>query len=893
MLLVQMMDYLLDLLEQDPHYASYTLDSHTIIVEDYLEIRPENRERLERLVRDKRIFVGPWYTLPDIPNTGAESVVRNLMFGHRIGSALGHTMKVGYTPCSWGQTGQLPQIYAGFGIDTALFYRGISPHECSSEFLWESPDGTCALAHRFALFARYNYYYLVFRKITYGLDIYDRRWEWDTQTETAYKAAGSSADYASLELLEPDVLYQKERLKDALNSMLDMESGQYAGPIFLAMHGHDISWPHPLEPTVVRDSQNLLPGITVKHSDLEQYFVALRHNLDIASLKVLKGERRTNLKEGFWTYLLPGTISARTRLKQENTRTENWLVMQAEPASSIAWILGHAWPLPYLNLAWKHLLTTHTHDANAGCAPDDITEDVWYHLRQSRQISEGLVQESLKALCRDVDTSHSTRKDILLMLLNTLSFSRDEVVEAIVDVPEEYGTQSLAVVTPSGARARVQVIEEMPSGLFVDNPWNVPQAFVSKRFRILFLTRALPSLGYMACRLELSSKPDRHTASLFLSPESMENEFLKCIIQPDGAVELTDKKSGAVFRDLLLMEDAGEVGNAWRRQAPRNDRILYSCGCRAQIQRIMDGPLAAAVRIDVEMNIPTECPTDDSRSESLVTLRIAHILTLKQGARHLDIRTRFDNTARDHRLRVLFPTDLAGAERSFADSHFDVVERSIQLPDCDDWKEPVVGTYPMRSFAGVSDGNYGLAVITEGLHEYEVTRDDRKALAITLLRAVRIKLEVAENRKQELPDIGPQCPGFHEFRMAVFPFAGRWEESSIYCETAKFLTPILAAQFGKNKTGKAPTEASLLSCSNRNIVVSAIKKADREEALVVRIFNPTNKQQEGYLQISRPVRNACFCNLNEERGEPVPADQGGSLTITISPKKIMTLMLFL
>ena len=44
-LLVRMMDYTLDLLEKDPEYASFLLDSQGIIVEDYLEIRPENRER--------------------------------------------------------------------------------------------------------------------------------------------------------------------------------------------------------------------------------------------------------------------------------------------------------------------------------------------------------------------------------------------------------------------------------------------------------------------------------------------------------------------------------------------------------------------------------------------------------------------------------------------------------------------------------------------------------------------------------------------------------------------------------------------------------------------------------------------------------------------------------
>ena len=450
-LLVRMMDYLLDLLEKCPDYTSYTMDAHTILLEDYLDARPENRERIQKLVRDKRLFVGPWYTLPDIPNIGQEAVVRNLLYGHKVSESLGRVMKVGYTPCSWGQTGQLPQIYSHFDIDSILFYRGISPHECHSEFIWESPDGTQALAHRFALFARYNYYYLVFRKITYGLDINDRQWWWGDNDETPYKAADSDKDYSTVELLDPEVLYKKENLKPAIEEMLRIEGPHYTGPCFLAMHGHDISWPHPKEPEVVRDADEAFPDMKIVMSDLETYFDSLKNHLDMSDLEVLKGERRTNLKEGFWTYLLPGTVSARTRLKQQNFRTESMLVNQAEPSSVMNWMLGEEqYPSRYLDKAWRHLMCTHTHDANAGCAPDEITEDVRYHLRQSIQLGEELVQDFLKCLAMNVDAGDADPKTRLLAIYNPLPFERTELVEALVDLPDEESPESLIIRDPDG-----------------------------------------------------------------------------------------------------------------------------------------------------------------------------------------------------------------------------------------------------------------------------------------------------------------------------------------------------------------------------------------------------------------------------------------------------------
>ena len=885
MFLVQMIDYLLYLLEDKPEYASYTMDAHTILVEDYLEIRPENRGRIEKLVKDRRLFLGPWYTLPDIPNIGQESVIRNLIYGHKVSKEFGHTMKIGYTPCSWGQTGQLPQIYAGFDIDTILFYRGISPHECTSEFIWEGVDGTRALAHRFALFARYNYYYLVFRKITYGLDINDRRWWWGQCGETPFKSADAEARYATVELLQPDILYQKDRLNPALEEMLNIEGGQYFGPFFLAMHGHDISWPHPLEPAVIRDADNALDETTVIHSDLERYFATLKENLDLSKLPLLKGERRTNLKEGYWTYLLPGTISARTRLKKENFQAEMLLVHQAEPAATLAWLLGAEYPTPYLDLAWRHLLCTHTHDANAGCAPDDVTEDVQYHLRQSRQLSEAIVQEALKFLVTRIHTSVSSPTDQFLVIFNSLPFERSELLELLIDVPEEAAAQSLAIYDAKGASCPFQTVSLRETGLFVDNRWNVPQAYLTTRFCIKMLAEKIPPFGYKVYKIVSFKKPDRKAGTRFTSQRVMENEFMKVEACPDGTISLTDNQTGAVYHGLLGLEDEGEVGNAWRHVKPAQDTVVTTAE-KVTIKKVEDGPLSATIKIDLTLSVPRQCPDEQSRSQELVSLPVTHFVTLTQFSRNVEIRTRFCNMAEDHRLRLLFPTGL-DVDKSFADSHFDVVGRDISLPDCTHWKEPVVGTYPYRTFVDLSDGEKGLALLSEGLQEYEISRDERKAIALTLVRAVRIKLEVSEQRKQELPDKGPQCPGWHEFRMAVFPHKGNWEDACCPRESLCLSVPLRSAQFGKNKQGDLPPECTSFSCNNHFVQVSASKKGERGDNIILRLYNPTTSNQEVEIVMYREIKSVKEVNLNEEIRDKIP-HSGNGFKMSFLPKKIRT-----
>jgi mannosylglycerate hydrolase len=146
--LVRLTDRLLELLERNPEFRYFVFDGQAIILEDYFEIRPENRERLKALVQAGRIEIGPWYVLPDEFLVSAESLIRNLQIGHRLAGENGGVMKVGYVPDSFGHIAQLPQILRGFNIDNFVFTRGLGDEEerLGTEFLWVAPDGNRVLA---------------------------------------------------------------------------------------------------------------------------------------------------------------------------------------------------------------------------------------------------------------------------------------------------------------------------------------------------------------------------------------------------------------------------------------------------------------------------------------------------------------------------------------------------------------------------------------------------------------------------------------------------------------------------------------------------------------------------------------------------------------------------
>ena len=143
--LVHTIDKLLDILDRDDKFKHFMLDGQTIVLDDYLEVQPEQEERLKRYISAGRIQVGPWYLQPDEFLVSGESLIRNLQIGLQRAAEFGGGMRIGYVPDCFGHIAQLPQILQGFGIDNAVFWRGVGAEAHKSEFYWAAPDGTQVL----------------------------------------------------------------------------------------------------------------------------------------------------------------------------------------------------------------------------------------------------------------------------------------------------------------------------------------------------------------------------------------------------------------------------------------------------------------------------------------------------------------------------------------------------------------------------------------------------------------------------------------------------------------------------------------------------------------------------------------------------------------------------
>ena len=136
-----MTDKMLAMLE-DGSLPCFHFDGQTIVLEDYLELRPENARRIGKLVKAGKLQIGPWYLLADSFIPSGEALIRNLEIGAKLARRFGPPSEIGYLPDQFGQAAQVPQILAGFGLRAAVVFRGVSATIKRNRFVWEGLDGT-------------------------------------------------------------------------------------------------------------------------------------------------------------------------------------------------------------------------------------------------------------------------------------------------------------------------------------------------------------------------------------------------------------------------------------------------------------------------------------------------------------------------------------------------------------------------------------------------------------------------------------------------------------------------------------------------------------------------------------------------------------------------------
>ena len=844
MQLVKFFNSAIKIMEADPEYKCFHMDGQTSMLEDYLEIVPENEARLRKLIKDGRMLIGPWYTQPDEFIVSGEALIRNLMLGHKMGDDWQNCMKVGYTPDTFSHTSQMPQIWQGFGIDNAVVFRGITCDQVKSEFKWQSPDGSEVLAIKLPDDNAYSNWWYKLKGVVYS---------------------------------EGEIDFEKFR-EGVLKIVEDCEEASPTTSNLLFMDGVDHVFPNPKTPMFIRDiNENLDIGFA-KHSTLLDFAEAIK--AENPELDTVTGELRWSNRRWLLQRITAEVLSSRIHLKQMNHECQNLLEKWAEPFSAIAWKLGSEHPAAYIWHAWKYLLQNHAHDSICGCSIDQVHRDMFYRFEQARLIAQPIVDESLQFIADKIDTSNADTNSFGVAIFNPLSWERSETFEAEIGIPLDWELDKLAIIDADGKEIPFKLLGSRRRDILIMNEFGGPWSPQLNYCSIVLSIENVPALGYKTIFIKKLDKIRRNVGSMLTSPNTAENEHLSLTVESDGTLTIKDKSTERVFSKMMIFEDCGDFGDGYLYAKPMYDTVVTSLGCKTQVSVAEDNAIRTVFKVDTVMPVPASRDTDwQKRSAEYTDLTITSYVSLAKGAKRVDITTEVDNTAGFHRIRALFPSGI-GTDYSYAENAFDVVKRPVKTPDCIDWLEPLPTAHPQKTFVDLNDGKAGLSIINESLYEYQTINDEARTIALTLMRCVGNGVCGAPEQ------VEGQMIGKQTFKYAIAPHAGTWLDAQIWQQGWSHNSPMKAMRTEIHE-GTLPLSKSFVEIDNPAVLLSAMKKAEKSDDIVLRAFNIGESKVSCVIAIDGS-QTASQTNMNEETIGQVEVKES-KIALDIKSKQVVTL----
>ncbi len=846
--LIDLIDNLIMLLEEDKDFKCFHLDGQTVILEDYLELRPEKRDVLKNYIEQGRILVGPWYVLCDEFLVSGESIIRNLLLGHQQAQKMGKVMKIGYVVDAFGHISQLPQIFNNFEIDTAILWRGIGGDEIPSELVWKSPDGSAVLLYKLPDAGGY----------CYGVALPKN----------------------------------EHQLKSRLLEIIEERSAKSSANHLLLMNGCDHVEAQRDLNYIIHAANLIQDEAEVVQNSLPDFFNLLKS--EIKKPTTISGELRDNRAVN----LLPGTLSTRMYLKKRNKRCERLLEKYAEPLATIAWSLNGNFPTAQLWQAWKYLLQNQPHDSICGCSVDAVHRQMLTRFDWAEEIALELIDRSLFGIFNCPDYEQLSSAQAFLLVFNPMNWKRTEVLNAAVDFPEATELFYIEIYDDENVLIPCQVTNIELTEKLKTQPNGEPKPITVRQVSFTFIAENIPSCGYKIFSVKPATEMGEYSTDLKIGTRFIENDYLKIEIKDNGTFDVFDKKMKSSFYNCNLFEDGADVGDEYTYSYPLKDQLITGFSDQPEIALIEQGFVKATFEIKGNMYLPAEIThSRQSRSENRVKCRVVSQISLSAKTNHVFIKTEIDNRAKDHRLRVLFPTKM-NSQKSHAGGHFDIIEREIEVPSKAGWIEDPMPTHPFQHFVSINDSSHGLTVASPDLTEYEVKNGASSIIALTLLRCVgslaRYDLLTRKDRdgwRFKTPEA--QCLGKHEFSYALIPHAGNWLTSNSFKTAYNISSQPLVKQID-GPTNQLPQKGAFVSVSPDTVILSSIKKCEQSESIILRFFTVSNHDEMARVHFFQKISSAREITMAEE---PVPngemmIENNHSVSFNIPRNKIFSLEIF-
>lgn len=857
----------LNTLENDPEFKYFMVDAQGSLLDDYIKWRPQDKERISKLVNDGRLVIGPWYTQTDQLVISGESIVRNMYYGMKRCESFGKYMNVGYVPDSFGQSGNMPQIYRQFGIEDTLFWRGVSDDMVKhTDYNWRGDDGSVVFT---------------------------------TQIPFGYYIGGNIPE----EPEENEEFWRKECLEKA--------GGRSATRHIYFPNGFDQAPVRTNLPQLVKERNEKDPENEYVISCIEDYIKDVKS--ENPELEEVQGE----LVIAKHMRIHKSIFSSRSDLKVMNTQIQNYVTNVMEPLLTISYNLGNEYPHEAVAEIWKLLFENAAHDSIGSCISDTANEDVYVRYKQARDIAVNLVELHSRLIATNVKND----ADMTFTAINTLPQKRKDTVIVKTYVPGG----KFAIIDEKGNDVDYTIIKSRDLTDYV-----LSQTIMldpSRKFyvpdQVLEVTMAIkandvPALGYVQYSIDTQKDSHKETAD----KKVLENKYYTIEVEENGSLTIVDKANNVTYKNQGILVENGDDGDSFNYSPPRKDMEVFSNESKCTV-KISGSDIYDQAEIHFDMVVPADL---DERAEGKVsvTMLVDMTVALRKDSKVIDFNVKVDNKGLSHRLCVLFDSQIVSAF-NYADQQFGLIKRpnyyekemklymesmnnktekkaGIQelanwANDQSTWQEPPISIEPTQSYVSLTDGKTGIAVIPQGVREYEVLDDSK--IRLTLFRTYGFMGKenliyrpgrASGERIIETP--AAQLLKEMEFNFGFTSYAGDINDSDIDTLAKQYNTNLEVYTYAEFLNGRLIFSQREIEGQNAkihslfetegNLVVSAVKKAEEDDGYIIRLYNgKDHKDLDDKIKFNFDIKEAYYTNLKEEKTEEIKVENN-----TISVKEL-------
>jgi len=540
-----------------------------------------------------------------------------------------------------------------------------------------------------------------------------------------------------------------------------------------------------------------------------------------------------------------GVFTTQAETKRRIRRSEE-NALNAEKFASLAALYGRAYPQDGMEQIWKRLLFDHFHDIMPGSGIAVNYLDAQRNLETVDRAANDITLDSLREIAAHVNTQG---EGVPVILFNSLSWPRTEVTEIEAQLPAP--AREIEVVDSNGKLAETQLL-----------------SFDAETHRARFLLlSSTPSLGYQTYFVRAgASAPPAH--SLKASSDTLENEFIRVKIDPQTGcmTSLFDKRSGteslapaetdtggpknSTCGNLLqTFVDKPQRWDAWNIDADF-EKQHWDLDRADQVKLIESGPLRAVIRIRNHFQNST----------------FLRDVILYAGATRVDVRMETEWHEKHILLKVAFPVSAHSDKATF-----EIPYGSVERPTTRNTPaEQAQFEVPAQRWGDISDATHGFSLLNDCKYGYDAKGN---VLRLSLLRS------------PEWPD--PHADeGHHEFTYSLYAHGGGWKDALTIRRGYELNYKLISLPFGEHQ-GSLPPEHSFLQVQSDNVIVTALKKAEDDNALVLRFYEWAGKQGNVTVQLPAEAKSASETDLMEKPLGNLSMSNG-AVTVPTKPYEIKT-----